>query len=68
MSNNPDTTSPNELGPPVEFKSTAGEPTANQTAEIQCRQSMGIVPAKQIIYEAIIGRGERILMDFTVQA
>ncbi len=67
MSNNPDTTSPNELGPPVEFKSTAGEPTANQTAEIQCRQSMGIVPAKQIIYEAIIGGGERILMDFTAQ-
>lgn len=67
MSNNPDTTHPNELGPPVEFKSTAGEQPANQTAEIQCRQSMGIVPAKQIVYEAIVGRSDRILMDFTAQ-
>ena len=67
MSNNPDTTPPNELGPPVEFKSTAGEQPANQAAEIQCRQSMGIVPAKQIVYEAIVGRGDRILMDFTAQ-
>jgi type II secretory ATPase GspE/PulE/Tfp pilus assembly ATPase PilB-like protein len=65
MSNNPDTTPPNEMGPPVEFKSTAGEQIANQTAEIKCRQSMGIVPAKQIVYEAIIGRGDRILMDFS---
>ena len=65
MSNNPDPTPPNEIGPPVEFKSTAGEQVANQTAEIKCRQSMGIVPAKQIVYEAIIGRGDRILMDFS---
>jgi type II secretory ATPase GspE/PulE/Tfp pilus assembly ATPase PilB-like protein len=67
MSNNPDTTPPNELGPPVEFKSTTGEQPLNQAAEIQCRQSMGIVPAKQIFYEAIIARGDRILMDFTAQ-
>jgi type II secretory ATPase GspE/PulE/Tfp pilus assembly ATPase PilB-like protein len=67
MSNNPDPTPPNELGPPVEFKSTTGEQPANQTAEIQCRQSMGIVPAKQIVYEAIVGHSDRILMDFTAQ-
>jgi len=67
MSNNPAPIPPNELGPPVEFKSTAGEQVANQTAEIQCRQSMGIVPAKQIVYEAIVGRGDRVLMDFTAQ-
>jgi len=67
MSNIPDTTPPNELGPPVEFKSTAGEQPANQAAEIQCRQFMGIVPAKTIVYEAIVGRGDRILMDFTAQ-
>ena len=67
MSNNPDPTPPNELGPPVDFKCTTGEQVANQTAEIQCRQSMGIVPAKHIVYEAIVGRGDRILMDFTVQ-
>ena len=67
MSNNPDATPPNELGPPVDFKSTVGEQPANQAAEIQCRQSMGIVPAKQIVYEAIIGRGDQILMDFTAQ-
>jgi len=67
MSNIPDTTPPNELGPPVEFKSTAGEQPANQAAEIQCRQFMGIVPAKTIVYEAIVGRADRILMDFTAQ-
>jgi len=67
MSNNPDPTPPNELGPPVDFKCTTGEQVANQTAEIQCRQSMGIVPAKHIVYEAIIGRGDRVLMDFTAQ-
>lgn len=67
MSNIPDPTPPNELGPPVEFKSTTGEQQANQTAEIQCRQSMGIVPAKHIVYEGIVGRGDRILMDFTAQ-
>ena len=67
MSNNPDPTPPNELGPPVDFKCTTGEQVANQTAEIQCRQSMGLVPAKHIVYEAIVGRGDRILMDFTVQ-
>jgi type II secretory ATPase GspE/PulE/Tfp pilus assembly ATPase PilB-like protein len=67
MSNNPDVTPPNELGPPVEFKSTTGEQSVNQAAEIQCRQSMGIVPAKQIVYEAIVGRSDRILMDFTAQ-
>ena len=67
MSNIPDTTPPNELGPPVEFKCTTGEQLASQTAEIQCRQSMGIVSAKQIVYEAIVGRSDRILMDFTAQ-
>ena len=28
---------------------------------------MGIIPAKHIVYEAIVGRGDRILMDFTAQ-
>ena len=67
MSNNPDPTPPHELGPPVDFNCTTGEQLANQTAEIQCRQSMGIIPAKHIVYEAIVGRGDRILMDFTAQ-
>jgi type II secretory ATPase GspE/PulE/Tfp pilus assembly ATPase PilB-like protein len=67
MSNNLDATSPNEFGPPVEFKSTTGAQPANQTAEIQCRQSRGIVPAKQIVYEAIVAWSDRILMDFTAQ-
>ncbi len=67
MSNNVEATPPNELGPPVEFKSTTGELVANQTAEIQCRQSMGIVPAKHVLYEAIAGGSDRILLDFTAQ-
>ncbi len=59
--------SPNEMGPPVDLRSTTGDNSANQTAEIQCRQSMGIVPAKQVLYEALVNDAERVLIDCTVQ-
>ena len=59
--------SPNEMGPPVDLRSTSGDNSANQTAEIQCRQSMGIVPVKQLLYEALINDAERLLIDCTMQ-
>ena len=59
--------SPNEMGPPVDLRSTSGDNSANQTAEIQCRQSMGIVPVKQVLYEALINDAERLLIDCTIQ-
>ncbi len=59
--------SPNEMGPPVDIRSTSGDNSANQTAEIQCRQSMGIVPVKQLLYEALINDAERLLIDCTMQ-
>ena len=59
--------SPNEMGPPVDVRSTTGDNSANQTAEIQCRQSMGIVPVKQVLYEALVQDAERLLIDCTVQ-
>ena len=58
---------PNEMGPPVVLRSTTGDNSANQTSEIQCRQSMGIVPVKQVLYEALINDAERVLIDCTVQ-
>ena len=59
--------SPNEMGPPVDLRSTSGDNSANQTVEIQCRQSMGIVPVKQLLYEALINDAERLLIDCTMQ-
>ena len=59
--------SPNEMGPPVDLRSTSGDNSANQTAEIRCRQSMGIVPVKQVLYEALINDAERLLIDCTIQ-
>ena len=59
--------SPNEMGPPVDVRSTTGDNSANQTAEIQCRQSMGIVPVKQVLYESAVQDAERLLIDCTVQ-
>ncbi|MEC9095923.1 MAG: ATPase, T2SS/T4P/T4SS family [Planctomycetota bacterium] len=58
---------PNEMGPPVDLRSTTSDNAANQTAEIQCRQSMGIVPAKQVLYEALVNDADRVLIDCTIQ-
>ena len=57
--------SPNEMGPPVDVRATTGDNSANQTAEIQCRQSMGIVPVKQVLYESLVNDAERLLIDCT---
>ena len=59
--------SPNEMGPPVDVRATTGDNSANQTAEIQCRQSMGIVPVKQVLYESLVNDAERLLIDCTIQ-
>lgn len=59
---------PSEMGPPVEFKATTGGGEENQTAMIRCRQSPGIVPAKHIMAQALMGDASRIVFDYSAQA
>ena len=45
-------TPPHMLGPPVEFAAKGGSDSENQANLIQARQSMGIVPAKEVVADA----------------
>ncbi|MAR08869.1 MAG: hypothetical protein CL681_02700 [Blastopirellula sp.] len=58
-------TPPHMLGPPVEFVAKGGSDSENQANLIQARQSMGIVPAKEVLADAMWRRSNRILLDYT---
>ena len=56
----PEETPPHMLGPPVEFAAKGGsEESENQANLIQARQSMGIVPAKEVFADAMLRRANR---------
>ncbi len=58
-----------EKGAPVQFTAIdAPSDKVNQANGIVARQSLGYVPAKELIADAIDHRGERILLDYTPEA
>lgn len=60
---------PHMLGPPVEFTPMGGKSDQEDQANlIQARQSFGIVPAKEVIADAVLRHADRVMLDFTREA
>lgn len=59
---------PWELGPAVDMQSAGKDQTANQANMIEARQTVGFVPTKRLIADALDNRAEKLMLDFTADA
>jgi type II secretory ATPase GspE/PulE/Tfp pilus assembly ATPase PilB-like protein len=60
---------PRDEGPPVELTARGGAAERDDAAALlQCRQSPGFVAVKELLFDAIDRRADKILLDFTPQA
>ncbi len=54
--------------PPIDLKGDSGAPAEDQQREITCRQSGAIVPIKELVYDALAKRSDRVMLDYTKDA
>jgi len=56
------------VGPPIELNALGGSGPEIQRREIDARQIEQIVPVKEMLYDALIKRADRIMLDYTRDA
>lgn len=54
--------------PPIDLKAESGSAAEDQQREIACRQSEAIVPTKELIYDALAKRADKVMLDYTKDA
>lgn len=54
--------------PPIDLKGDSGAAAEDQQREIACRQSGAIVPTKELIYDSIARRADKVMLDYTKDA
>ncbi len=59
---------PQVVEPPIDLKADSGCAAENQQREIAARQSEAVVPIKEMLYDAILKRADKILLDYTREA
>ena len=54
--------------PPIDLNAVGGSGPDNRQREIASRQTEAIVPTKELLYDAVIRRADRVMLDFTRDA
>ena len=57
-----------DVGPPIELNALGGLGPEIQRREIDARQIEQLVPLKEMLYDALIKRVDRIMLDYTRDA
>ena len=57
-----------DVGPPIELNALGGLGPEIQRREIAARQIEQLVPLKEMLYDALIKRADRIMLDYTRDA
>jgi type II secretory ATPase GspE/PulE/Tfp pilus assembly ATPase PilB-like protein len=59
---------PMVVEPPLDLKGRGGTDAENQQREITVRQAEAIVPTKELLYDALSKRVEKVVLDYTREA
>ena len=54
--------------PPIDLNAVGGSGPVNKQREIESRQTEAIVPTKELIYDAVVRRAEKVMLDYTRDA
>jgi len=54
--------------PPIELKADSGLAAEDQQREIAARQNEAIIPIKELVYDAVAKRADRVMLDYTKDA
>ena len=54
--------------PPITLSADSKSAAENQQREIACRQSEAIVPTKELLYDALLKRADRIMLDYSKES
>jgi type II secretory ATPase GspE/PulE/Tfp pilus assembly ATPase PilB-like protein len=56
------------IEPPIDLNAVGGTGPVNKQREIASRQTEAIVPAKELVYDAVVRRAEKVMLDYTRDA
>jgi len=54
--------------PPITLSADSKSAAENQQREIACRQSEAVVPTKELLYDALLKRADRIMLDYSKES
>ena len=54
--------------PPIDLKADSPSAAEKQQREIACRQSEAIVPTKELVFDAVARRADRVMLDYSKDA
>jgi type II secretory ATPase GspE/PulE/Tfp pilus assembly ATPase PilB-like protein len=56
---------PQVVEPPIDINAVGSDPTVVKQREIESRQSEAIVPVKELMYDALVKRADKVMLDYT---